>query len=208
MKVLIACEYSGVVRDAFLNLGHDAISCDLLPTDAEGPHHQGDIFEMLNKSWDMIIAFPPCTFLCCTGNRWFNIEKYGEKAIKRHEDREAAIDFFMAIANATCSKIAIENPIGRMSTRFRKPDQIIHPYYFGDTERKATCLWLKGLQPLKHDERNHVQPNIIKYKNGKGTDSKWHMDTMHLDKEERSKQRSKTFPGIANAMAEQWGIGE
>ena len=110
----------------------------------------------------------------------------------------------MLIASADCEKIAIENPIGTMSTAWRKPDQIIHPYYFGDPERKSTCLWLKGLPPLKHDKADHVEPNIIKYKNGKGTDSKWHMDTMKLPPKERAKARSKTYAGIAREMAQQW----
>ena len=153
--------------------------------------------------WDMIIAHPPCTYLTVTGNRWFNEERYGDKARKRKQDREEAIQFFMAFANADCERIAIENPIGCMSTEFRKPNQIIHPYMFGDAERKATCLWLKGLPELV--PTNIVEPRIIKYKNGKGTDSPWHMETMSLPPKERAKMRSKTFPGIAKAMAEQWG---
>lgn len=150
----------------------------------------------------MIIAHPPCTYLTVTGNRWFNVERYGEKAVQRHKDREAAVEFFMAFANADCDKIAIENPVGVMSTIWRKPDQIVHPYMFGDPERKATCFWLKGLQPLV--PTNVVEPRIIKYKNGRGTDSPWHVETMKLPPAERAKARSKTFPGIARAMAEQW----
>jgi hypothetical protein len=150
----------------------------------------------------MIIAFPPCTYLTVTGNRWFNVERYGEKAIKRQKDREEAIAFFMALANANCERIAIENPIGVMSTEYRKPNQIIHPYMFGDPERKGTCLWLKNLPCLV--PTNIVEPNIIKYKNGKGTDSPWHVNTMSLPPAERAKARSKTFPGIAKAMATQW----
>lgn len=163
--------------------------------------------------WDMIIAFPPCTYLTVTGNRWFNVQRYGEKALQRHKDREKAINFFMAFVNAECPRIAIENPVGVMSSVFRKPDQIVHPYYFAKSEddenceRKATCLWLKGLKPLEFEVKH--QPRVIEYKNGKGTDSPWHMNTMGLQKEERAKQRSKTFPGIARAMAEQWaGICE
>ena len=130
------------------------------------------------------------------------MDRYGEKATQRYKDRRDAVEFFMAFANADCPKIAIENPIGHMSTAYRKPDQIIHPYMFGDPERKATCLWLKGLKPLK--PTNIVEPLIVKYKNGKGTDSLWHMRTMNLPPAERAKMRSKTFPGIARAMAEQW----
>ena len=182
MKVLIACEESQTVCKAFREKGHEAYSCDILPCSGGKPewHLQQDIREALKEKWDMIIAFPPCTFLTVTGNSWFNIEKYGEKAIQRHKDREEAADFFMLFVNADCEKIAIENPIGTMSSRYRKPDQIIHPYYFGDPERKSTCLWLKGLKPLAHQKENYAEPNIIKYKNGKGTDSKWHMDTMKL----------------------------
>ena len=161
------------------------------------------------EKWDLIIAHPPCTYLTVTGNRWFNVERYGEKALKRIADREEAAEFFMKIANASCDKIAIENPIGYMSTYYRKPEQIIHPYYFAanqddvNCERKATCLWLKGLKPLEYEIK--FEPRVIKYKNGKGTDSPWHINTMSLPPVERAKARSKTFPGIAKAMAEQWG---
>ena len=157
----------------------------------------------------MLIAHPPCTYLTFTGTRWFDVEKYGEKALTRYKDREQAVAFFMAFANATCEKIAIENPIGVMSTVYRKPEQIVHPFYFAETdgdencERKATCLWLKGLQPLKYEIK--CKPRVIAYKNGKGTDSPWHMETMKLPPKERAKARSVTFPGIARAMAEQWG---
>lgn len=207
MKILLACEESQVVTKEFRRLGHEAYSCDILPESGGHPewHIQGDVLPLLYEKWDMIIAFPPCTYLTVTGNRWFNVEKYGDKAIKRHADREIAVDFFMKFANANAPMIAIENPIGVMSTRWRKPDQIVHPYYFGDPERKSTCLWLKGLHPLVHHKKNYVEPNIIKYKNGRGTDSKWHMETMKLSSKERSIARSKTFPGIACAMAEQWG---
>lgn len=138
-----------------------------------------------------------------TGNRWFNVERYGEKAIEKQRLREEAIRFFMAFVNADCERVAIENPIGVMSSVFRKPNQIVHPYMFGDPERKGTCLWLKGLPELVPTDI--VEPNIYIYKNGKGTDSPWHMKTMGLPPAERSKMRSKTFPGIAKAMAIQWG---
>ncbi len=220
MKVLVACEESQAVTIELRKLGHEAYSCDIIPCSGGHPewHIMQDVLPLLNgvcsfwtqsgvkrqiaQRWDMIIAFPPCTYLTVTGNRWFNVERYGEKALQRHRDREEANKFFMAFASADCPRIAIENPIGHMSTAWRKPEQIIHPYMFGDPARKATCLWLKGLKTL--EATNIVEPIVIPYKNGKGTDSPWHMDTMSLPPAERAKQRSKTFPGIAKAMAEQW----
>lgn len=238
MKVLIACEESQAVCKAFREKGHEAYSCDIIECSGGHPewHIQCDVLKVLNPvwhdglgfdnygiefytcdgkyhqidgSWDLIIAHPPCTYLTVTGNRWFNVERYGEKALKRIADREEAAEFFMKIANASCDKIAIENPIGYMSTYYRKPEQIIHPYYFAEgqedvnCERKATCLWLKGLEPLKYEIK--FEPRVVHYKNGKGTDSPWHINTMSLPPAERAKARSKTFPGIAKAMAEQWG---
>lgn len=221
MKVLVACEESQRVCIEFRKLGHEAYSCDIEPCSGGHPewHIQDDVLPLLNGNccfktvngdthhligkWDMIIAFPPCTYLTVTGNRWFNIEKYGDKAMKRFKNRQAAYDFFMQFVNADCEKIAIENPIGYMSTAYAKPTQIIHPYMFGNPARKATCLWLKGLEPLK--PTNIVEPEIIHYKNRKGTDNPWHMETINLPPHERAKARSKTFPGIAKAMAEQWG---
>lgn len=204
MKVLVACEESQAVTKELRRLGHEAYSCDIIPCSGGHPewHLQQDVIPLLKGKWDMIIAFPPCTYLTVTGNRWFNVERYGEKAVQRMKDREKAIEFFMQFANADCERIAIENPIGAMSTAYRKPNQIIHPYMFGDPERKGTYLWLKGLPELV--PTNVVKPNIVVYKNGKGTDSPWHINTMRLPKEERAKMRSKTFPGIAKAMAEQW----
>ena len=218
---MVACEESQAVTKEFRRLGHEAYSCDIIECSGEHPewHIMQDVLPLLNgychfktcdgaehyidTKWDMILTFPPCTYLTVTGNRWFNIERYGEKAIQRQRQREEAIEFFMAFVNADCERIAIENPIGVMSTEYRKPNQIIHPYMFGNPERKSTCLWLKGLPELKPTEI--VEPNIIRYKNGKGTDSPWHMETMSLPPSERAKMRSKTFPGIAKAMAEQWG---
>jgi site-specific DNA-cytosine methylase len=164
---------------------------------------------IINGKWDLIIAHPPCTYLTVTGNRWFNVERYGEKAKERKKEREKAAEFFMEIWKSDCDKVVIENPIGYMSTHFRKPDQIIHPYYFAKSEddenceRKATCLWMRGVKPLKYEIKH--QPRVIEYKNGKGTDSPWHMNTMSLPKQERAKARSKTFLGIAKAFSEQWG---
>lgn len=204
MKILVACEESQAVTKELRRLGHEAYSCDIIECSGGHPewHLQQDVTPLLRESWDMIIAHPPCTYLTVTGNRWFNVDRYGEKAIQRYKDRRDAVEFFMLFANADCPRIAIENPIGHMSTAYRKPDQIIHPYMFGDPARKATCLWLKGLEPLK--PTNIVEPVIVEYKNGKGTDNPWHMETMSLPPAERAKARSKTFPGIARAMAEQW----
>lgn len=238
MNILVACEESQRVCTAFRERGHNAFSCDILPCSGGHPewHIQTDVLSILNPTthyeqgyneywngiwfytadafyrikgkWDLIIAHPPCTYLTVTGNRWFNVERYGEKALKRIAYREEAAEFFMKIANANCDKIAIENPIGYMSTYYRKPDQIIHPYYFAESpddencERKATCLWLKGLEPLKYEIK--FQPRVIHYKNGNGTDSPWHVNTMSLAPAERANVRSKTFTGIAKAMAEQW----
>jgi len=193
MRVLVACEYSGTVRDAFRAMGYDAVSCDLLPTDVPGPHHQGSVLDIIDDGWDMMLAFPPCTHLASSGARWF--------AAKRADGRQQqGIDFFMALANANIPKIAIENPVGIMSTEWRKPDQIIQPWQFGHEATKTTCLWLKGLDQL-------TPTNIV----GKGarhvTKSgrslpKWY----NLPpSEDRWKVRSKTFQGIADAMANQWG---
>lgn len=207
-------------------LGHEAYSCDILDCSGGHPewHIRQDVLPLLNGRcefvtcdgtphkiegrWDAIWYFPPCTFLTNTGNRWFNVEKYGEKAKQRIKDREAAAEFFMAGWNADCDIVIIENPIGYMSTYFRKPDQIVHPYYFAkeeddeNCERKATCVWYRGVPPLKYEIR--FRPRIIEYKNGKGTDSPWHMNTMKLPPDERARMRSKTYPGFADAMSEQW----
>ena len=223
MKVLIACEESQRVCIAFRQHDFESYSADIQEPSGNHPewHVKDDVLKILNpcnneivfktmdnnyhfiEKWDLIIAHPPCTFLTNTGNRWFNIEKYGDKAIKRYSERDKAMKFFMEFVNADCEHIAIENPIGYMSTSYRKPDQIIQPYEYGHYERKATCLWLKNLPKLK--PTNIVIPKIIKYKNGKGTDSPWHMNTMSLPPNERSRVRSKTFEGIAQAMSEQWG---
>lgn len=155
------------------------------------------------EKWDLIIAHPPCTYLTVTGNRWFNIERYGDKARERHKLREEAIEFFMAFVNAECEHIAIENPIGVMSTNYRKPDQIIQPYWFGDPFEKRTCLWLKGLPQL--EKTNEVTPEArTVYASGTSLPT-WFADAAKLPKAERSRIRSQTFPGFAGAMAEQWG---
>lgn len=207
MKVLVACEESQRVCTAFRARGHEAYSCDILDCSGGHPewHIKDDVLKHLDEGWDLIIAHPPCTYLTVTGNRWFNVDKFGDKALKRIEDREEAAKFFMKFVNAPCERIAIENPIGYMSTAYRKPDQIIQPYQFGDPERKATCLWLKGLPKLV--PTNIVKPDIILHKSGK-TYSRMHIETFKLPKEQRARIRSKTFQGVAEAMAEQWGKEE
>lgn len=184
MKILVACEYSGTVRDVFIAKGHDAISCDLIPTDNPGPHYQGDVNDILNDDWDMILAFPPCTHLAVSGARWFP-----EKQASGQQP--AAIAFFkLFTALPHVPKVCIENPIGIMSTHYKKPTQIIQPWQFGHGETKATCLWLKGLAPL-------FPTNIVE-----GREQKiWKMGPSP----ERAKLRSLTYKGIAEAMAEQWG---
>lgn len=221
MKVLVACEESQRVTIELRKLGNEAYSCDLLECSGNHPewHIKKDVTLLLNGNcifhtvdgveheisgkWDMIIAFPPCTYLTVTGNRWFNYEKYGDKAIQRMLDRNEAIKFFMTIANADCDKIAIENPVGIMSTQWRKPDQIIQPYQYGDAYEKRTCLWLKGLPMLTPTKIVEI-PDRIQFKSEK-TMAKWYVEAGNLSKEERALVRSKTFPGIAEAMAEQWG---
>lgn len=205
MKILVACEESQEVCKAFRFKGHEAYSCDIEPCSGGRPewHIQGNVLPLLSEKWDMILAFPPCTYLTVTGNRWFNVERYGNKAVERYKKREEAAEFFLKFANAKCEKICIENPVGTMSSIYRKPDQIIHPYMFGHPARKATCLWLKGLPKLVATDI--VTPEIVHYKNGKGTDNPWHVETMNLPAKERAKARSKTWHGIAIAMAEQWG---
>lgn len=202
MKVLVACEFSGIVRDAFKARGHDAWSCDFLPSEKDGNHILGDVLSHLNEGWDLMIAHPPCTYLTVTGNRWF-ADKYLSRYPNRKKDRQKAIDFFLALANTPIKKIAIENPIGIMSSFYRKPDQIIQPYQFGHEARKATCLWLKNIPMLV--PTNIVQPKIVTYANGK-TMSLDYVSGVHRSKPGDSmKDRSRTYTGIAKAMAQQWG---
>ena len=186
MRVLIACEESQAVCKEFRALGHEAYSADILPCSGGHPkwHIQGDVLPLLNQKWDMIIAFPPCTDLCVSGARWFK-EKIADGR------QQAAIDFFMLFANANCDKVAIENPIGIMSTKYKKPSQIIQPWQYGHGETKATCLWLKGLPNLE-------PTNIVEGRQQRI----WKMSPGP----ERAKLRSKTYIGIAKAIANQWGI--
>jgi hypothetical protein len=212
LNVLVACEYSGTVRDAFIKLGHKAISCDLLDTDVPGPHYKGSVFDIINDGWDMMIAHPPCTYIASSGSRWFYHpdDKYlnvkdrrpHPRYPNREKDREDAIDFFLKLYNSNIPMIAIENPIGVMSTVFRKPDQIIQPYQYGDTATKTTCLWLKNLPQLK--PTNVVDRGERVYFDSGKSHPKWYADALKLDKQERMKARSKTFSGIANAIAKQY----
>lgn len=179
MNVLVACEYSGVVRDAFLRLGHDAVSCDLLPTDSPGPHYQGDVFDIINDGFDLMIAHPPCTALAVSGNRWYY----------NSQERLDAVEFFKRFFDCDIPKIAVENPVGVLSTLYRKPDQYIQPWQFGHGETKKTGLWLKNLPPLR-------PTNIVE-----GREQRvWKMGPSP----DRWKERSKTYKGIADAMADQW----
>ncbi len=181
MKVLVACEYSGRVRDAFIALGHEAVSCDLLPSESDGPHHQGDVTEILHFGWDLMIAHPPCTHLAVSGSRWFK-DKVREQA--------EALVFVQTLLDAPIPRIALENPISVISTRIRKPDQIIQPWMFGHGETKATCLWLKNLPKL--------EPTDVVI----GREARVHRMSPGPN---RWKDRSRTYQGVANAMAQQWG---
>lgn len=181
MKVLVACEFSGTVRDAFRARGHDAISCDLLPSEKPGPHIQDDVLKHLDKGWDLMIAHPPCTHLAVSGARWF--------AMKQREQLEA-LAFVRALFNAPISRKAIENPVSIISSRIRKPDQIIQPWQFGHGETKATCLWLENLPKLRSTEE--VEGRAERIHRLPPTADRW-------------KLRSLTYSGIAAAMAEQWG---
>ena len=209
MKVLIACEFSGIVRDAFTRKGHDAWSCDLLPTERPGNHIQGDVLEILDDGWDLMIAHPPCTYISYAGTRWWNDDGRCEKRLE-------ALGFFRLLWEAPIKRICIENPRSCASPTITKYTQEINPFYFGDEATKPTWLWLKNLPMLIHmkqtdmfDRKTHVGRGEFVYhttKSGKiKGDSKWYTDAWHLPPEERAKLRSKTFPGIADAMAEQWG---
>ena len=181
MKVLVACEFSGVVREAFRSRGHDAWSCDLLPSEVDGAHFQKDVRDVLDMEWDLMVAHPPCTHLAVSGARWFK---------DKRQEQIDALDFVNALLLANVPRIALENPISIISSRICKPDQIIQPWQFGHPETKATCLWLKGLPKL-------VPTNIVE-----GREARVHRMAPGPD---RWKERSRTLPGIAAAMAEQWG---
>ncbi len=205
MRVLIACEFSGTVREAFAKRGHDAVSCDLIDTEIPGNHYKGSVLDILPYGWDLIIAHPPCTYLTVTGNKWLKDQPARKSGALVGADRRAAmqegIDFFMLFANANADRICIENPVGVMSSVWRKPDQIIQPYEFGHPEPKKTRLWLKGLQPLKPTKI--VDPEYTMSKSGKQMATWYYLSP--LRGKERQQMRNKTFQGIADAMAEQWG---
>ena len=185
MKILIACEFSGIVREAFALMGHDVTSCDLLPTEIipahNSKHYQGDVRDILNTGWDLMIAHPPCTHLATSGARWFK---------NKQVEQQEALEFVMLLLNAPIDQIALENPISIISSKIRKPDQIIQPWQFGHGEIKATCLWLKNLPKL-------IPTNVVE-----GRVARVHHEPPSPD---RRKNRSRTFTGIANAMASQWG---
>lgn len=224
MKVLIACEESQEVCKAFRSRGHEAYSCDVQEPSGGHPewHILGDALEALNGEkivtmdgiehnvgkWDLLIAHPPCTFLTVSGNRWFNVDRYGDKAVERLKARKEAVEFFMAFIQADIPRVCVENPVGYMSTHYRKPDCIVQPYQFGHHARKSTCLWLKGLPKLIPTDI--VDPGEID-KNGfsRGASLDYATDEngkiLRWNDPRTAKARSKTYPGIAKAMAEQWG---
>lgn len=181
MRVLVACEYSGAVRDAFRARGHEAVSCDLLPSETPGPHYEGDIRDIINANWDLMIAHPPCTHLAVSGARWFK---------DKQKEQAEALEFVRLLLAAEIPRIALENPVSIISSKVRKPDQIIQPWQFGHGETKATCLWLKNLPRLR-------PTNIVE-----GREARVHKMAPSPD---RWKERSRTYAGIAAAMAEQWG---
>lgn len=182
LRVIIACEYSGVVRDAFINAGHYAVSCDLLPTEKPGPHYQGDVMDIIGEGWDLMIAHPPCTHLAVSGARWFKNKK---------KEQAEALNFVRALMLAPIPRIAIENPVSIISSRIRPADQTIQPWQFGHGECKATCFWLKNLPLLK-------PTNIV--------EGRKQRVFLMPPGPNRWKERSRTFPGIAKAMASQWGV--
>lgn len=209
LNVLIACEFSGAIRNEFRKLGHNAYSCDIVPSEDNSPYHyQCDVRNVINAyEWDLLIAHPPCTYLTLAGNRWFK-EEYKERYPTRQQDRQEAIDFFMELYNADIPHIAVENPIGIMSSVFRKPDQIIQPWQFGDPFQKSTCLWLKNLPKLEHT--NVVDKGeFFEWTDKKTGKTKrqatWYMDALKgKTPEERQKIRNRTFKGIAEAIANQY----
>lgn len=197
MRVLVACEYSGTVRDAFIRAGHDAMSCDLLPTDAPGPHYQGDVMDVIGDGFDLMVAHPPCTYLSVSGMHW---------TTRGLRDPQLTIDslaFVQLLMDAPIARIAIENPVSVISSRIRKPDQIIQPYMFGHDASKKTCLWLKGLPLLTPTQA--IAPRMVngKPRYGNQTDSGQNRLAPSAD---RWKIRSETYSGIADAMAKQWGV--
>lgn len=196
MKILVACEYSGTVRDAFIARGHYAMSCDLLPTDKPGPHYQGDVLDIINEGWDLMIAHPPCTYLSVSGMHWTT------RGLRDPQLTEDALEFVRVLLNAPIPRIALENPVSVISSRIRKPDQIVQPHEYGHDASKKTCLWLKGLPLLK--PTNQIPGRLVngRMRWGNQTDSGQNKLAPSAD---RWKIRSETFHGIADAMADQWG---
>lgn len=209
MRVLIACEYSSLVREAFRKKGWDAVSCDLLPTEIPGNHYQGDVFDIINNGFDLLIGFPPCTYTTSAGLFRCRVDKYGRNALERIKKKHEAVDFFFKLWFSNIEHIALENPTGYISSSIYKPTQIIHPYYFGEGHLKRTCLWLKNLPPLLHStgdlftERTHTDyPEPISIdKSGK---KRYFTDSYSEGSIKTAHQRNKTFESIANAMADQW----
>lgn len=196
MRVLVACEYSGTVRDAFIAAGHDAMSCDLLPTDKPGPHYCGDVRDVIGQGWDLMVCHPPCTYLSVSGMHWT------ARGLRDPALTEEALDFVRLLMGAPVQRIALENPVSVISSRIRKPDQVVNPYQFGHDASKKTCLWLKGLPLLR--PTNFVEPRMVdgKPRWGNQTDTGQNRLSPGPD---RWKVRSTTYAGIAAAMANQWG---
>ena len=194
-KVLVACEYSGVVRDAFRARGHDAMSCDILPTDVPGPHYQGDVLDILNDGWDLMIAHPPCTYLSVSGMHWTT------RGLRDPKLTEDALAFVRALLGAPIPRIAVENPVSVISSRIRPPDQIVQPYQFGHDASKKTCLWLVGLPLLKPTDL--IAPRVVDGKTRWGNQTNSGQNRLGPS-EDRWKVRSRTYEGIAAAMAAQW----
>jgi site-specific DNA-cytosine methylase len=196
MKVLVACEYSGTVRNAFTVRGHDAMSCDLLPTESPGPHYQGDVRDILADGWDLMIAHPPCQYLSVSGMHWTT------RGLRDPKLTEDALDFVRLLMNAPIKKICVENPVSIISSQIRKPDQIINPYEFGHDASKKTCLWLIGLPPLTATD--YISPRDINGRKRWGNQCDRGQNKLGPS-DDRWKLRSTTYPGIATAMASQWG---
>lgn len=193
LRVLVACEFSGVVRDAFLARGHAAVSCDLLPSERPGPHRQGDVRDFLAEPWDLMIAHPPCTYLCTSGLHW------NKRRPERQALTEDALAFVRLLLAAPVLRIALENPVGCISTRIRKPDQILQPWQFGHPESKATCLWLKNLPPLRPTNVLSLPPS------GRWANQTDDGQNCIPERRDRWKDRSRTYLHLAEAMADQWG---
>ena len=198
MKILVACEFSGTVRDAFSRGGHEAWSCDLLPSEKPGNHYQGNVLDIICDGWDLMVAHPPCTFLTVAANKWMKPE-FADRFPDRPQQREEAVSFFMAMINAPIPQIAVENPIGVISSRYRKPDQVVQPWMFGHGETKATCFWLKGLPRLIP---THIDGDMFAAETPPEREQRLHNLPPSPT---RWMERSKTFQGIADAMAAQWG---